>query len=112
MNFFAFRKLLTRHPATRQDLYKGFMELTAPEFSTDLTVGERETIILAHEQRFAPLYNGIWNSLSVEEQFILFDFCLAGYTNYKTRELLNKLIDKGILILSDDAFKPFSLSFR
>ncbi|HEX9510683.1 MAG TPA: hypothetical protein VF939_09375 [Puia sp.] len=112
MKFLALPELRPEIPATRQDLYKGFMELTAPEFSTDLTVGERETIILAHEQRFAPLYNGIWNSLSVEEQFILFDFCLDGYTNYKNRELLNKLMDKGILILMDDAFKPFSLSFR
>lgn len=112
MKFLALPELRSAIPATRQDLYKGFMELTAPEFSTDLTVGERETIILAHEQRFACLYDSIWNSLSVEEQFILFDFSVDGYTNYKNREQLNKLMDKGILILMNDAFKPFSLSFR
>jgi hypothetical protein len=112
MKFLALPELRQEIPATRPDLYKGFMELIAPEFSTDLAVGQREMIILTHEQRFAPLYNHIWDSLSVKEQFILFDFCLDGYTNYKNREILNQLMDKGILILMDDAFRPFSLSFR
>lgn len=99
-------------PATGPNLYKGFMELTAPEFSTDLSVKDRETLILSHESRFATLYDCIWNTLPAEEQFILYDFCLDGYTNYKNKEILNKLMDKGILLLMDDAFKPFSLSFR
>ena len=112
MKYLPLPELRTEIPATRPDLYKGFMDLVAPEFSTDRNVRDRETLILAHELRFAPLYSSIWNSLSAEEQFVLFDFCVDGYTNYKNRELLNTLMDKGILILIDDAFKPFSLSFR
>lgn len=99
-------------PATMPNLYKGFMDLTASESSGERSIKDRETLILAHEQRFAPLYDCIWKALCEEERFILFDFCLDGYTNYKNKEILNKLMDKGILLLIDDAFKPFSLSFR
>jgi len=99
-------------PPTPQTFYEGFMERIAPEFSTDIPIRHRETIILDNEQRFEILYDCIWNALPVEEQYIIYDFCLDGYTNYKNRELLNTLIDKGILTLKDDAFKPFSLSFR
>ena len=112
MKFLPLPELRTEIPATRPDLYNGFMDLITPEFSTDRAVRDRETIILAHEKKFTSLYSNIWNSLSGEEQFVLYDFCVDGYTNYKNRELLNQLMDKGILILMNDAFKPFSLSFR
>jgi hypothetical protein len=102
----------TRLSLTPQTFYEGFRELTAPEFETYRSPRERETIILNNEQRFEILYDCIWNALSVEAQYILYDFCLDGYTNYKNRDILNTLIDKGILMLKDDAFKPFSLSFR
>ncbi len=101
-----------RSPFTPHTFYEGFIELTAPEFETYRSPKERETIILNNEQRFEPLYDCIWNALPVEEQYILYDFCLDGYTNYKNRDILNTLIDKGILTLKEDAFKPFSLSFR
>lgn len=99
-------------PPVQSTFYQGFRELTEPEFNTDKPIKDREAIIVGNEQRFVTLYNCIWNALSVEEQYIVFDFCLDGYTNYKNKELLNTLIDKGILTLKDDAFRPFSLSFR
>ncbi|HTI12086.1 MAG TPA: hypothetical protein VL832_26110, partial [Puia sp.] len=92
--------------------YAAFEAMINPECSTNRRDRKTARLILRNQEKFETLYDCIWNDLSIEEQYVLYDFCLDSYTNYKNKAVLNSLMNKGILILRDDAFKPFSLSFR
>ena len=92
--------------------YLDFMDQVALESSAESPIYERELLILGNERRYEALYDCVWDSLLVEEQYVLFDFSLDGYTNYKNSKLLNELIDKGLLQMKEDALQLFSLSFR
>jgi hypothetical protein len=50
-------------------------------------------------------YSAVWNKLSPEEKFILYDFSLDGFSNHKSSKILYELIHKGILY-----FDGFTLS--
>ena len=78
------------------------------------TFEEREEHILEMMNLFEDNYNHIWTDLSAEEQYVLFDLSVDGYTNYKNANTIFKLLTKGILIYSSRKYRLqfFSLSFR
>ena len=75
---------------------------------------ENENIIFNNTQTYTSQYDAIWKSLSQEEQYVLYDFALDKYTNYKLSHVLMSLIRKGILTVQDSRISLdfFSLSFR
>jgi len=68
--------------------------------------------ILVLADYFAPVYERIWNALSDDEQYVLYDFSNDRYTNYKNSTVLFKLINKGILVRENNMLDVFSPSFR
>jgi len=60
---------------------------------------ERKEGLLYIQEKFGNYYEKIWNDLPAAEKFILYDFALDGFTNYKAGALLYKLLHKGILIV-------------
>jgi hypothetical protein len=42
-------------------------------------------------------YNKIWSECSDVDKFILYDFALYGFTNYKQTDMLFALYNKGLL---------------
>jgi hypothetical protein len=53
--------------------------------------------ILRMQTVLIPTYDDIWKELSEKEKFILFDFALDGFTNYKNPDTLYGLFKKGLL---------------
>jgi hypothetical protein len=53
-------------------------------------------------------YDGLWKKLSTEEKYILYDFALDGFTNYKAGILLYKLLYRDLLFVD----KNFQLRVR
>ncbi len=90
----------------------------APEFDPDLVWDklniQLEDYILASSIAFKDAYEFIWQNLSEPEKYVLFDFCIDYYTNYRNVEVFIKLIQKGILVNRNrlDSWEIFSLSFR
>jgi hypothetical protein len=72
----------------------------------------QQEFILAMTDALSSVYESIWKSLSAEEQYILFDFAIDRYTNYKNTGPISKLISKGILCRDDGDLNLFSPSFR
>ena len=70
--------------------------------------------ILAMADYLKPVYAHIfWNLLSSdEERYVLYDFAIDRYTNYKNSAVLYRLIAKGVLVPEDEYLDVFSLSFR
>jgi len=56
--------------------------------------------ILRMQTVLTPTYDSIWNDCSEKEKFILFDFALDGFTNYKNPDTLYGLFKKGLLRLT------------
>ena len=58
------------------------------------------------------VYSKIWEGLSSREKFILYDFALDGFANYKTGPLLYVLLEKKILHFEDHRLVFMTLGFR
>lgn len=72
----------------------------------------REEFILAMQNYFHDNYEQIWQSLDRQEQYVTYDVCTDGYTNYKDMDIVYRLMFKGILVFEDYKICPFSLSFQ
>ena len=57
-------------------------------------------------------YQKIWNDLDPMERYLLYDFCLDGYTNYRDAATLVKLLEKQILNYHNNELTLFNLAFR
>ena len=77
------------------------------EFSESLV----EETILMIQHMSSPYYLSIWNSLTIDEQYVLHDMADDGLANYKNRGALTLLFYKG-LIVHDDRIKIMNRSFR
>ncbi|MEJ7678407.1 MAG: hypothetical protein WKG06_11215 [Segetibacter sp.] len=53
--------------------------------------------ILRIQHLLTPGYNAIWEGLKSDEKFLLYDFALDGYTNYKNVDILYRLYQKGLI---------------
>jgi hypothetical protein len=72
----------------------------------------QEDYILAISGALKNVYELIWSQLSPAEKYVLYDFCIDYYTNYKNVEVLISLIQKGVLVERQKTWEIFSLSFR
>ena len=86
---------------------KGF-----PVDGKEKDINTQQEMIMAMTDSFAPLYENLWKSLSPEEQYVLFDFSMDRYTNYKNSHTIFKLMNKGILIERDNVLDVFCRSYR
>ena len=77
-----------------------------------LSQSEQEEEILLAGQKFLPAFGQIWNALSPKEKYILYDFSLDEYTNYKEVDSIKLLIEKGLLTYEFCRLRLFSASFQ
>jgi hypothetical protein len=59
-----------------------------------------------------PVYYNLWNKLSAQHKFILYDFAQDGFANYKAGRDLQGLIGKGLLLFEDRRLTVMTLSFQ
>ena len=68
--------------------------------------------LMGLEKMLSTTYSKIWEELSPREKFILYDFALDGFANYKNADLLHGLLERGILRFDDHRLSFSTLSFR
>jgi len=72
------------------------------EIHTDMKAGERwkerEDLIIRTQKLADNYYRSIWTNLTVEEQFVLFDLAQDGLVNAKNLDIVELLIDKGLVV--------------
>jgi len=71
-----------------------------------------EVVINRTLEVMKPFYKRIWGDLSDNEKYILYDFAVDGFANYKTSKTLWQLIDKGILVFKDLTLTTMTISFQ
>ena len=76
------------------------------------TISEREESILKIGNLLMQQYENIWKSLTPTEQFVLYDFALDGFSNYKNVDILYSLYKKGIIKKVKNSFVVMTRSFR
>ncbi len=72
---------------------------------------EREDLIIKTQKLADNYYRSIWNHLAVEEQFILYDLAQDGLVNPKNLDIVESLIDKGI-VDNNNRLRIMNRSFR
>lgn len=77
----------------------------------DVKWKEREDIILRTQKLSENYYRSLWNHLAVEEQFVLFDLAQDGLVNSKNIDIVEALIDKGVVIYTNK-LRIMNRSFR
>ncbi len=77
-----------------------------------LADNDREDKILEIGKLMKTIYWKAWIELSSREKFILFDFAIDGFTNYKNAIVINELLQKKVLSFIDGRLVMMSLSFR
>jgi hypothetical protein len=81
-------------------------------YECDRDISKHEEKILEMGKLLKPYYEKIWEDLSSREKFILFDFAIDGFANYKNEKILRKLLEKGILYFEDRRLALVTSSLR
>jgi hypothetical protein len=69
--------------------------------------------ILKRQFMLEKSYDRLWAECSTEEKFILYDYALDGFTNYKNTDFLYRLCVKGLLRIDEDGqLRIITYSFR
>jgi hypothetical protein len=71
-----------------------------------------DRLVLRIQSRAHNFYASIWQSLSADEKFILYDLASDGLVNIKNRFAINLLINKGLIIEDEGHLHLFNRSFR
>lgn len=71
-----------------------------------------EEAILRLQHIVAPAYDAMWAALKPEEKYLLFDFALDGFTNYKNVDLLYGMYRKGLIRKREYRLELMNASFR
>jgi small nuclear ribonucleoprotein (snRNP)-like protein len=71
-------------------------------------------ILKYNNKKFGKEYNDIWDSLTTETRYVLYDFAQDHFVNYKNKDTLMFLMEKGIIDCHQltGRLKMMSLSFR
>lgn len=72
---------------------------------------EREDLIIRTQNLAKNYYRSLWNHLAVEEQFVLYDLAQDGLVNPKNLDIVEDMIDKGIIVYST-RLRIMNRSFR
>lgn len=70
-----------------------------------------EDFIMNVEEVAEPYYNALWNSFSPEEKLLLFDLAHDGFVNLKNQRGLRILMQKGVIVVRNDALCIMNQSF-
>jgi hypothetical protein len=81
-------------------------------FEKNLSKKSLEERILTIAGLMAPVYEAIWKDLSQGEKFVLYDFALDGFANYKTEKILRQLLEKGLVFFDDLRLTAMTTSFQ
>jgi cbb3-type cytochrome oxidase subunit 3 len=81
-------------------------------FEKKLPLYQLEAMMPSLINTLEPVYYNLWNKLSAQHKFILFDFAQDGFANYKAGRDLQALIDKGLLFFEDQRLNVMTLSFQ
>jgi hypothetical protein len=73
---------------------------------------EEEEKVLRLLHILTPAYDAIWKELKNEEKFVLYDFALDGFTNYRNIDILYGLYQKGLIQKKDQQLELMNYSFR
>jgi len=73
--------------------------------------GERAERILRIQYLLTPAYDAMWNKLNSNERYVLYDFALDGFTNYRNVDVVYTLYQRG-LIRENDQLELMNYSFR
>ena len=68
--------------------------------------------ILYIQNKFKLYYFSIWNSLEKRERFVVYDLAQDGLVNSKNVNVVNNLLQRGILIMQNNRVELFNLSFE
>jgi len=103
---------LTRHIFLLDVLHKYYQ--AGDPFEELNQAGEiPEEKILADQMAQKDCYDSLWQSLSTEEKYILYDFALDGFTNYKSGTILYRLLRKKVVTITPELrLVPASQSFH
>ena len=71
----------------------------------------RDVAILEIEELAAPYYIALWNTLTKEERFVVYDLAKDGFVNIKNKLAILSLLKKGLLVY-EDQIRLFNESFR
>ena len=70
-----------------------------------------EDFVMNVEEIAEPYYNALWNSFSPEEKLLLFDLAHGGFVNLKNQRGLRVLLQKGVIVVRNDALCIMNQSF-
>jgi hypothetical protein len=90
--------------------YLSLREINSYENEFTNTLSERRIIWMS--KLLLPTYDKIWDSLAAREKFILYDFAVDGFANYKTEKIIRGLLEKGILYFNDRRLSIVTTSLR
>lgn len=86
--------------------------ILAKENTYPIATSQYDECILKIQHLLARQYEKIWNSCSMAEKSVLYDFALDGFTNYKNVNILYPLYKKGILRKENHHLVMMTGSFR
>jgi hypothetical protein len=72
----------------------------------------REERILHVQCLLTPAYDVIWQRLKPEERYVLYDFALDGFTNFRNIDIIYKLYRRGLIEKKDEQLELMNHSFR
>lgn len=84
---------------------------TRSESNIDLFLRKREEIIIRTQRLAENYYRSIWDHLTIEEQFVIYDLAQDGLVNSKNFDIVEALIDKGLVIYTNK-LRVMNRSFR
>ncbi|PWT74477.1 MAG: hypothetical protein C5B59_11095 [Bacteroidetes bacterium] len=105
-------------PSTRDQLKSNFLRDDYPTlndiyvFEKNLSLAFMESGIVRMMELLNPFYERVWMQLSKLERFLLYDFAVDGFANYKTTRDLYALQSKGILFFEDLRLCMMTISFQ
>lgn len=70
-----------------------------------------ENLILEIQQLAQPYYTALWNTLTIEERFVIYDMAKNDFVNVKNKSTIIGLLKKG-MVNYDNGLRLFNSSFR
>ena len=92
-------------PKKNPNWLKNFLSETGSTENEEMQILERSIAK-------AEAYQRIWTYLDPAEQYLLYDFAMDGYTNYKDAGTIVKLLEKTVLEYENNELKFFDPAFR
>ena len=108
-----------RHGHGREEISEMKMKEDAGEIVFDYTPGPNEIIMnrneqytIAQMQSRKEYYAFVLNQCAPAEKYLLYNFAISGFINYKNVSEIYHLMDERILLVRDEEIRMFSIGFR